>query len=234
MYSNAYPVTPKMGLRETFNAMLSHVAYSQSMGYDAPSLQAANHRGLLRDFAPVVTEVYINHTSTLQLAPRVTESGMLAELWDVLEVMCNDYPAYSDELLYEVEDERETEAIIDATGVDDFAASAIRSELGGEPMGTISHESDGSVYINESALMRALRTLGYMRNAQTGEYAHYNTVRRMFDADIDAAYSAPVTIGGVTVWPYVAAALEASDPIAYRESFLQWADVESWGDVDLS
>ena len=99
----AYPVVAGMGLRESINAMLSHVAWDQSMGYDAPPMHRANYQGIARDYAAIVEPVYDRHTSTLELAPVVSDSALLADLVNTLETLCNDYPVYDDELVSEIE-----------------------------------------------------------------------------------------------------------------------------------
>ena len=101
----AYPVTPNMGTREALNAMLNHVAYSDSMGYNSSFVQRANYADILKDYAAIVVPHYQCMTNCLIIAPRVKDSAMLADLAEVLIGLCNDYPAYNDETVSSIMDE---------------------------------------------------------------------------------------------------------------------------------
>ena len=94
----AYPVTPAMGTREALNAMLDHVAVSDSMGYDSSFVQRANHVALLADFPSSVVPVWENMATVLKVAPKVSDSANLASLCEVLIGLCNDYPLYNEEV----------------------------------------------------------------------------------------------------------------------------------------
>ena len=94
----AYPVTPAMGTREALNAMLDHVAVSDSMGYDSSFVQRANHVALLADFPSIVVPVWENMATVLKVAPKVSDSANLAYLCEVLVGLCNDYPLYNEEV----------------------------------------------------------------------------------------------------------------------------------------
>lgn len=100
-YFNTYPENPRMGLRESINAMLHHVAdNSRPFGYLPSALHQSNFERLLEDFAPLVQ---VSNDDSLELSPRVEDSALLAYLVDTLISLCNDYPAYDDEHLMKIE-----------------------------------------------------------------------------------------------------------------------------------
>ena len=101
----AYPVTPAMGTREALNAMLDHVAVSDSMGYESSFIQRANHVALLADFPGIVVPVWENMATVLKVAPKVSDSANLAYLCEVLIGLCNDYPLHNDGALSNLIDE---------------------------------------------------------------------------------------------------------------------------------
>lgn len=110
-YFNAHPVTPAMGLRESINAMLAHVAYNRhDFGYLPRAIYQANHEGILDDYAPIV----VDNSGVLVLAPVVADSELLADLTDTLERLCNDYPAYNDTRVHQIEEARLIEACEEA------------------------------------------------------------------------------------------------------------------------
>ena len=153
----AYPVVAGMGLRESINAMLSHVAWEQSMGYDAPPMHRANYQGIARDFAAVVTPVYERHTSTLELSPFVTDSALIADLVNTLETMCNDYPSYDDELVYEIKRADLIEYLSGCEipdGIDPDDVAYALWEAGAE-----TQDTDGSAYVSEDDFNAAVSTL---------------------------------------------------------------------------
>ena len=103
MYFNTYPVTANMGLRESIDAMLSHVAYNgRDFGYLPSAVHEANYEGLTEDYATILDTSGDSPT----LAPRITDSALLDDLVYVLVGLCNDYPAYDDERVTNIEDAR--------------------------------------------------------------------------------------------------------------------------------
>lgn len=156
MYFNTYPVTPDMGLRESINAMLQHVAFDQdSFGYRAPVVHASNYRSLLRDFSTLIEPVVIQHHSTLALVSKV--SGPLADLVHVLVYVCNAYPLYDESDYSELEQSR----LIEYVEQQDFPAPisplAIARALSEE--GNYENEYDGSVYVSQEHWDAALNTV---------------------------------------------------------------------------
>lgn len=108
VHFNAYPVTADMGLRESINAMLSHVAYAgHDFGYLPSALHQANYETLADDFSDVLT----GNGSTLTVAPVITDSDSLAYLVETLLGLCNGYPAYNDERVSEIEHERVLDSV---------------------------------------------------------------------------------------------------------------------------
>ena len=102
-YFNVHPVTPDMGLRESINAMLEHVAYSRhDFGYLPSAIHQANYETLLEDYGAIVEDDF----GILVLKSRVEDSALLAELTDSLVSLCNGYPSYDDERVLEIEQER--------------------------------------------------------------------------------------------------------------------------------
>lgn len=100
LYFNSYPVTPNMGLRESINAMLEHVAYNKrDFGYLPSTVHMANHSDLLHDYGDIVRD----YNGVLVLVDHVNDSAFLAYLVDTLETLCNDYPVYNDETLHAIE-----------------------------------------------------------------------------------------------------------------------------------
>jgi hypothetical protein len=163
----AYPVTPDMGFRESINAMLSHVAFDQNMGYRADTIHAANYLGLLRDFDTLVEAVTEYHTDILKLVGHVPgtyaseqPSGYLpmggtplAHLVEVLVALCNDYPLYDDQDHSNIEQERLMEAVTEAMRLDDNIPDGMHDYQIAEALfevGAAEHESDGGVYISET------------------------------------------------------------------------------------
>lgn len=97
---NTYPETPGMGLRESINAMLHHVAdNSHPFGYLPSAVHQANFERLLEDYSPTIQ---VSDSDSLELTARVEDSELLADLVDTLVGLCNDYPAY-DERVSEIE-----------------------------------------------------------------------------------------------------------------------------------
>lgn len=153
----AYPVVAGMGLRESINAMLSHVAWEQSMGYDAPPLHRANYQGIARDYAAIVEPVIDRHTSTLELSPVVSDSALLADLVDTLEGLCNDYPSYDDELASEIERDDLIEYLSRCeipAGIDPEDIAYALFEAGANTLDT-----DGSAYVSEDDFSAAVDSL---------------------------------------------------------------------------
>lgn len=110
MHFNAYPVTPDMGLRESINAMLSHVAYNgRDFGY-LPSIAHESNFIALQD---TWGDLLVSDGDTLTLAPVITDSSFLAVLVDDLLSLCNEYPVYDEQLYSEIEYQRTLEAIND-------------------------------------------------------------------------------------------------------------------------
>lgn len=102
-YFNVHPVTPNMGLRESINAMLEHVAYSRhDFGYPPSAIHQANYETLLEDFGSILEDDF----GVLVLKSQIKDSALLAELTDTLVSLCNDYPSYDDERVLEIEHER--------------------------------------------------------------------------------------------------------------------------------
>ena len=103
MYFNTYPEIPGMGLRESINSMLSHVAYNgRDFGCLPSAVHEANYEGLTEDYATILDTSGDSPT----LAPRITDSALLDDLVYVLVGLCNDYPAYDDERVAEIEESR--------------------------------------------------------------------------------------------------------------------------------
>lgn len=155
-YFNTYPVTPKMGLRESIHAMLDYAAFARSWGYDAPSVQASNCRSLLADYSALLVETVEGHTDVLRLRPRIDDSALLADLIDALVSLCNDYPVFDDGDLNALENERELAAIDYARADSDPEAETILyafHELGLY----LEHENDGSVYFSETDYAAAVQ-----------------------------------------------------------------------------
>lgn len=101
-YFNTYPVTSDMGLRESINAMLEHVAYNRrDFGYLPGTVHMANHVDLLNDYSDIVHD----NEGVLVLNKHISDSSLLADLADTLETLCNDYPVYDDETLLAIEHE---------------------------------------------------------------------------------------------------------------------------------
>lgn len=104
----AYPVTPEMGLRQSINAMLAHVAYNgRDFGYLPDAVQYSNYRCLLEDYSTILRA----SGDYLTLSARIDDSALLADLADTLVTLCNDYPAYDDEDVSSIEYERLIEMI---------------------------------------------------------------------------------------------------------------------------
>lgn len=129
-YFNAYPVTPGMGLRQSIDAMLEHVAYSgRPFGYLPSVLHAANFQALARDFSELLDAT----GDTLRLAPRINDSEALAYLADTLVGLCNDYPVYDDDTHHAIEHERLMEVINEVRTDDmpeDHAIAAALYDIG--------------------------------------------------------------------------------------------------------
>lgn len=153
----AYPVVAGMGLRESINAMLSYVAWNQSMGYDADPLHRANYQGIARDYAAIVEPVIDRHTPTLELAPFVSDSALLADLVNTLETLCNDYPAYDDELVSEIERDDLIEYLSGCEIPDGIAPEDVAYALWEAGANTLDH--DGSAYVSEDDFNAAVSTL---------------------------------------------------------------------------
>ena len=149
MYAYAYPITPGMGLRESIDAMLDHVARGQEYGYRADLIGASNFRSLLRDFGSILEESRARNVGRLELAPKVTDSAALTELFDTLVALCNDYAIYDDRDYSEVEEERNLEAMADAephNKPDDYPEPNDVLRAFWELDLYIEHESDGDVF----------------------------------------------------------------------------------------
>lgn len=156
-YFTAHPVTAGMGLRESINAMLEHVAWSQDgFGYDAPCVNEANYRALLRDYPEFVQDTRNRwHCLVLTLVPHIPpthENDGFPAFVELLVALCNDYPLYDDEEHNKVEEERLTAAVRDTlaskstTPPTDEEVNAMVRALW--EVGNVVHESDGSVYIS--------------------------------------------------------------------------------------
>lgn len=108
LHFNTHPVTPDMGLRQSINAMLDHVAYNgRDFGYLPSVLHEANFQALARDFSELLDAT----GDTLKLAPRISNSESLAYLAETLVTLCNDYPAYDEDRHHAIEQERLMEMI---------------------------------------------------------------------------------------------------------------------------
>lgn len=152
----AHPVTPDMGLRESINAMLSHVAWASNFGYRADCVHASNYRSLLRDFGgdseygtpALIEEHYEHHTHVLRVVPRIPAgfSTHFADLVETLVALCNDYPLYDEQDHSQLEEERALEAIEESREESDPPAHAILSALYDMNVHPV-HEPDGHVYI---------------------------------------------------------------------------------------
>lgn len=157
----AYPGTPSMVTREAINAMLSHVAFGQSMGYRADALHASNYRRILEDWEHFVEPRYVDQNDVLVLVPKVPHNdsaGNLSEFVKMLTELCNRYPIYDDEDYSALETERALEYLEQCRKESDPEAGAILEalyDLDRYPL----HEPDGSVYISESDYAEALAYL---------------------------------------------------------------------------
>jgi len=125
----AYPVTPAMGTREALNAMLSHVATHDSLGYESSFVQRANHSALLADFDGIVVPVWENMATVLKVAPIVSDSANLAYLCEVLIGLCDDYPLYNDEALSNLIDEELREYVDMARDSDSPSVESIMNAI---------------------------------------------------------------------------------------------------------
>lgn len=126
-YFNTYPVAPNMGLRESINAMLHHVAdNSHPFGYLPGAIHQANYETLLEDYAPIVQT---SEADSLELVARVEDSALLADLVDTLIGLCNDYPAYDEERVWEIEHERLIDMLEEAREEDHPSAVEIAYAL---------------------------------------------------------------------------------------------------------
>lgn len=102
-YFNVHPVTSDMGLRESVDAMLEHVAYNRhDFGYPPSAIHQANYETLLEDYGAILEDDF----GVLVLKSQIKDSALLADLADTLVSLCNDYPSYDDERVCEIEHER--------------------------------------------------------------------------------------------------------------------------------
>lgn len=145
MHFNAYPVTSGMGLRESINAMLSHVAYNgRDFGY-LPSIAHESNFIALQD---TWGDLLVSDGDYLTLAPVVTDSSALAVLVDDLLSLCNDYPTYDDEVYHKVELQRTIDEIDDVRDDDTVPCSeCIAYQL--YDIGAYIEQSEYGAYINE-------------------------------------------------------------------------------------
>ena len=151
----AHPVTPAMGTREAFDAMLNHVAWSDSMGYGADAVNASNYRSLLRDFPTVVESTYERMGTHLQLVARISDSALLAYLLEVLTGLCNDYPLYDEEDHSALEDERLREYVELCRTNNDPATDAIVRAV--YELGDFDYRDGGAdMFISEGNWARAI------------------------------------------------------------------------------
>lgn len=113
MHFIAYPVTPGMGLRESIDAMLSHVAYNgRQFGYLPSALHESNFIALHDTWG----DLLVSDGDYLTLAPVITDSSALACFVDELLSLCNDYPIYDEQLYSEIEYRRTLDEIDDMRG----------------------------------------------------------------------------------------------------------------------
>ena len=126
MQFNTYPVTANMGLRESIDAMLAHVAYNgHPFGYLPSAVHQANFYRLFEDFSEIVEE----SDDTLRLRPVIRDSGALNLLVENLVTLCNDYPAYDDEKVSQIEYDRLIEVIEERSFPNSIDAHDIAREL---------------------------------------------------------------------------------------------------------
>lgn len=145
MHFNAYPVTPDMGLRESINAMLAHVAYNgRQFGYLPGIVHESNFIALQDTWG----DLLVSDGDYLTLAPVITDSSFLAGLTDDLVGLCNDYPVYDEELYHEIEYQRTLDEIEDMRDDDTVPCSeCIAYQL--SDIGAYIEQSEYGVYINE-------------------------------------------------------------------------------------
>lgn len=111
VYFNAYPVTPDMGLRESINALLNHVAYAgRDFGYLPDAVNAANHECLMNHYSDIISD----NDGVLTLIPLIADSALLDDMVNALIGAANDYPALDDEIVARIEYERILEAADEA------------------------------------------------------------------------------------------------------------------------
>lgn len=121
----AYGVTDDMDDREAINALLQRYAWSDNLGYAADTVHASNYRRLLQDYPTVVESIYRYFTTflTLKADVEVTDydgtrpphtDNEYESLADAILHIANDYPAYDDEDVSRLKDERTLETIREA------------------------------------------------------------------------------------------------------------------------
>lgn len=165
-YFNAYPVTPDMGLRESINAMLYHVAdNSYPFGYLPSAIHQANYLALLEDYADII-EPDSAREDYLVLKTRVEDSELLEDLVETLIGLCNDYPAYDVERVSEIEQERLIDMLEETREEDHPSAMDIAYAL--FEMGAYIEQSEYGANVSEDDYKRAVE---YVRREETHDLA---------------------------------------------------------------
>lgn len=164
-YFNTYPETPDMGLRESINAMLAHVAdNSRPFGYLPSAIHQANYESLLEYFPNTVTPD--THNDYLTLVPRVENNDELRRLVEVLEGLCNDYPVYDDERMTQIELDRLIEMLNETRKEDDPSAEDIAWAL--FEIGAYVEQSEYGANISDDDYEAAI---AYVRREEARELA---------------------------------------------------------------
>lgn len=171
-YFNTYPVNPNMGLREAINAMLDLVAYNRhDFGYLPGAIHQANHETLLEDYGDIVEDDY----GVLVLKTRVQDSALLWYLVDTLTGLCNDYPAYDDERVTEIELERLIKMLEDARDEDHPEAEDIARAL--FEIGAYIEQSEYGANVSEDDYNDAI---AYARREEAKELARAHGQSELF------------------------------------------------------
>lgn len=126
VHFNAHPVTPDLGLRESINALLNHVAYARrDFGYLPDTVNAANHECLLDYYSDIISD----NDGVLTLRPLITDSALLDDMVNALIGAANDHPSLDDEIVSRIEHERILEAADESLrdAVQDFELGRIPS-----------------------------------------------------------------------------------------------------------
>lgn len=171
-YFNTYPETPNMGLRESINAMLDLVAYNRhDFGYLPGAIHQANYESLLNDYDTVVED----DRGVLVLKTRVEDSALLSYLTDTLVGLCNDYPAYDDERVSEIEHERLLETLEDARDEDHPSAEDIAYAL--FEIGAYVEQSEYGAWVSDDDYDAAIE---YARREEARELARAHGQTELF------------------------------------------------------